>query len=105
MTHDDRAADVLNGWLRDWMSGCSVGDQLDALAAADLAVVRVGEPPPWMERANVWCDSDVDPVTHDVIDAGTENLWVQPDGMDIWIGNQAPAGSVPLYRLTEGNDR
>lgn len=55
--HDPRAADVLTnrpllyGWDRYRTLGPRRAQELlDALTAADLAVIPVGSIPPWMER-------------------------------------------------------
>jgi len=97
MTHDDQAADVLSRWLLDWMSGCSVGDQLDALTAAGLAVVKVGEPPPWVEPETVRC------LTCGEFQAlPSKRTTLGQFVHDYFCDNPRER---TLYRLTEGNDR
>ena len=107
MSHDDRAADVLAEAIcaicnSFWIASDDedrAGDIIDALAAAGLAVVRVGEPPPWMEQPHP-----------DVLGpAGTiAPYWRTSDGAGAAVNiypSDARDDDLPLYRLTEGNDR
>ena len=88
MSHDDRAADVPAGFRAVFEPyGFSDADLLSLirrLAAEGEAVVRVGEPPPWMERA-------------------VRGYVFQGD--DQWLWTRGTPPNLTLYRLTEGNDR
>ena len=101
MSHDDRAADVLAEAIRAicnsfWIASDDedrAGDIIDALAAAGLAVVRVGEPPPWMEQ----------PTTDGVMPYWRTAGNVR-GAVNLEAGHDRPDDDA-LYRLTEGDDR
>ena len=132
MSHDDRAADVLRKYLANTpLMQMHSDDLLDALSAAGLAVVRVGEP---LTTDSVTMPRNVfelltqrkpcrrcgyDP-PDDALDLRpTEGrmeqqhdrgdlLWLNPRSKRPHYINQnrpVPDGYVPLYRLTEGDDR
>ena len=99
MTHDDQTTDVLAAVARalcDQDPPCQeckaeAAYFLPPLARAGLAVVKVGEPPPWMEN----------------LLAAVRALVASPAGGD-WrrlVHNDLVAALLELDRLTEGNGR
>lgn len=84
--HHPDAADVLERAL-----GYRYHFALTALSAAGLAVVPVGEPPPWMEQPTYQAGSMVVP----------DVLWLCSDGEPRWYsaGLLPSDGARPLYIL------
>ena len=114
MSHDDRAADVT---LPEILAAlydvgacmdedcdepvCVVRKVREAIAAGS-AVVKVGEPPPWMEQPSCWSTLPGGGESHGYafLDTGLDQVVAETQCFAAADGDY-----VPLYRLTEGNDR